>query len=637
MKLCSKQILLIFVPLFLCCINCNSNKEIKDKVKYPEYSDEYIKLTSIEIEQKIEETDQKIEEQIKNIEENEIKKDERDRLFNQDSLELPFLIEQFKNSEKQEITNSIRLQNEFQRKSEELRSLETTSDFRIMEREIRIKKNNIMALRNDLEQLNEKIVAIDAEEINYKLKNLEKDFSDFGLVLVKLPANRKLPYVNFVKFKTQILRGLEQLDKYLEADLEEKEKEFIERLQKLRADTLLLSQRIKDSSAEIKRYSQKWRDLEKRYFRKKEDYADFLLKNKEILEFYMKRKYEYLTTKHIYEITLLEKEVIGADYKDDKLTDQVGDLKQVHHNLVFMLKKDEFDIADGIVHELKNKIHTAEERIAEIVSIGEIIQRLFENGVFYTYLRVGKVEETEEEDLQQAIATFYEHIPTLKEFLDIYPDYKIYVDGHADRFRYSTSYKNNELSRLRAFKAKSIFINAGIDSNQIIIDWFGKFHNRTIMNKENEFVGNVNDRRIEERIIAKNDSNENALNYLNFRNNLKIKAGNEEKTFMHRNGFWIEKAFNEINTEIIKISYDGMAYDSLVSRHPQFRSLMSPRKSPLYRDEKGDSTSTFRLGNQVELILNIQGKTYKVKICKEGAIKIEDIKIPEIISYLKEN
>ena len=108
------------------------------------YPNELKKLPIPEItreeQQKIVELDIKISEQLRNIDEIIKQKEERHYLFIQDTIDFPVLIEANKDNERQEISIRTALQKELQRKVNELNRLETTSEFRVAEREIRNKR-----------------------------------------------------------------------------------------------------------------------------------------------------------------------------------------------------------------------------------------------------------------------------------------------------------------------------------------------------------------------------------------------------------------------------------------------------------------------------------------------------------------
>jgi len=296
------------------------------------------------------------------------------------------------------------------------------------------------------------------------------------------------------------------------------------------------------------------------------------------------------------------------------------------------LANEQYNLAEKLIEVLEENIGTISRSVTELMVVGEIIKELFRDAAFIDYMVLGKTDDSNEAEVQYFNDTFYAQMPTLKKFLEFYPNYKIYVDGHADRTEYvGGSYKNTELSMKRALKADSLMRTRGIDESKIVWDYFSKYHNVTAHRELNTFERDtVINRRIEVRVIPDGDTarTEKEKEYLKFKNQFKI--GN--RVFLHKNGFWNEVEYNSKRGEIIQINFDGIAFQTLLSRNKELEKLLKPVRSPLYEN------GTVQLGNQVRLILAINGKDYKIEICEAGARSIEDIKKqnPRFANYLTE-
>lgn len=548
-------------------------------------------------------------------------------------------LEDLRKERNRSISDSLKIEEDIRLKDNELDNFISNNEFQIERDRLRREKDEISGFKNNLNQMVNRKANMNMVFVKTKLGHFENDFQRLQIPTIKFSVDEK----NYEKNKKVLLKIIYNLDLVasdIDSIIKLKVAEYTNRLEQMNTESQKQSKRLQEIKASIIDYDKRIRYNENMKKSLIKNSNEKLSKYEESINFFENRKYEKINEKYIYEITLIVENLSKVAYKSEFLTDQIDELKKLQHELVEALAKDEFDLADKLIAKLKKNISKITELVAESMTIGTIIKELFKDGLFMDYMELGKTKDSENAHLQQYISTFHAHMPTLKEFLEIYPDYKIYIDGHADRTEYLTKgpYKNTQLSFRRVQKAYSLMKEVEIDTSKIFLDYFGKFHNLTPCKELKQFeIDTVINRRIDVRVIADNDTLESSLKYLHFKDSLNIPISqSKSKVFRHENGFWLEYGYDSKIADIDSLYYKEEAYDSLLSRNSVFKKLMEEkRKSPLYNKENEyEHDGCFRLGNQVCLVLSINEKDFKIKICEKGAKTINEIKNDVLKNYL---
>lgn len=488
-----------------------------------------------------------------------------------------------------------------------------------------------------------KQIEILKQEINLNENNFRNDSTEINIIIEKLKELRQKLKADSIGLEHDISakkNELSLLAANIDSKLKEEDENYKNVIEQLKTEYKELNKKLQEVKRKISEINRRIFKNEDRLEKLKRSFNLLFEGHKKAINSVERSKYRAISEKYSYEITLIDKEHSKITYKSRFLSEQLGELKKLQHNLVDALKEDEFNLGIRLAEDLKKNIAKVSELVSESIRIGVIIKPLFKTSIFFDYLKLGKTVDSNQSNIQNYISTFYAQIPTLKRFLEFYPDYLIYIDGHADRTPYVIrgNYANTRLSRRRALKAKNLMIMGGIDSSKIVLDYFGEFHN-VIPIEESEWslIDTVINRRIDVRIIEIGDTSKLSKNYLKFRNELIIPLNlNRSKQFRHENGFWIEKGYVSHRGELIRIYYDKEAFQSLRIKNEDFDRLMSPMKSQIYTKKYGfEEDGCLRLGNQVRLILNINGKDYKIEICEEGAKTIDEIENKELKTYLR--
>ncbi|MBD3341652.1 MAG: OmpA family protein [Candidatus Lokiarchaeota archaeon] len=361
----------------------------------------------------------------------------------------------------------------------------------------------------------------------------------------------------------------------------------------------------------------------------KSEYQSQLKNFSDAIEWYKKDKNMYNLKKSCYEIALLIKETQNRKWKE-KLQNEIEALIQTHNSLVNSIQEIDSELLEYQIAAMQKGAQNIYEKIASIESLIDVVKPIFEGGLFFEYFQISKSDLSENKpEVRPYIEAFKAAIPALKEFLEYYSDYKIHIDGHADRLPFvDDPYGNMKLSRERAIEAKKRLTSQGISQTFIVCDWFGEFHNTTDK-KADRGIGIARDRRIDLRLIGgESDSTQEKKIYSKFRNAFKVPEVG--KTFFHEEGYWVETGYIGEKYEIISLNYAGKAFDALFKKNKTFAQLVKKHASPLYRETNG----TIQLGNQIKLKLEIEGTIFNIEVNQNGFLDIEEITNSKFRNYL---
>lgn len=343
-------------------------------------------------------------------------------------------------------------------------------------------------------------------------------------------------------------------------------------------------------------------------------------------------KGKWLWAKKIsHEIALLEQEFSSIDAPKE-VHDIMRETRQLHAVLLDNLFKYDYDLVQEQINVIEGKLKELQLRRDEIDKLVEVVRNLFRNTVFKEYLTIGSTTPENLPEFKQNIEAFKATMPIIRQFLELYPKHKIFIDGYADPLLIPDNplYGNKILSKQRAESAKLRLVNAGIADSNIVVDWFGEFHSQVNPDSIGP-EGSPKDRRIDMRVIGPKDTTKAERDYRNFRKNYEVKIGKTTKRFYHSQGYWIEKYPGKAPTDSIFIKYKGSVYNQLLQlqRYPLFRSLMERRASPIFKG------GALQLGNEVKVVLPFGDKEYWVVIRDDAAETLDDPRVGPIASYLR--
>ena len=350
-------------------------------------------------------------------------------------------------------------------------------------------------------------------------------------------------------------------------------------------------------------------------------------KLKEKIESYYLRENQLIAEKYAIEIALIEKQTKLITKPPEDLLELIKKTREFHEAFVQNLLEQDIDLVSEQIKALKQyiaiNIENLNWKIDEIKDLENLVKGIFRDVVFKNFLVLGDTIPIDEPKYKKSINSFYSSLPIIKRFLNIYPDYKIYIDGYADRLKVlsDTLFGNKDLSRRRAIYARNrlreaqIPDSAQIPHSNIVVDWYGEYHSLTDPRKI-DISGWQENRRIDMCIIGPMDTNKVSLDYLNFKNNYTLKFDKEVKVFFHEKGVWKER-----NN---KLKFGSEVYDSLTNHHKLFKELTDLKPSPIFKG------GFLQLGNEFEMILPIDRKKYWIIVGRIGAESINDLSVREI-------
>ena len=312
-----------------------------------------------------------------------------------------------------------------------------------------------------------------------------------------------------------------------------------------------------------------------------------------------------------YEIEQIFRNSEDKGLNPDSLKQKMTYLISLHDSLAVNLAKTDRNTIKYILTKIKEQFAQVKSLIDEYENLRNTVITLFQGGIFSQYFQMSKNELiSNDPKVQIKIKVFKTMMPQIIKFLEAYNEYKIYIDGHADRTPWNRDkYGNMRLSKERAEFTRDQFVKAGVAPDRIIVDWYGEFHNTKKIPVKSTSKEQVVDRRVDLRIIGgKSDSTDEKINYMDFRNNYPIVYGSEKKLFKHESGFWIEHGFENTNYPIMNIVYEDSSYTKLITENKIASQILDRHPSILY--PQGE----FELGNQVKFILSHKGKKYRVII-----------------------
>lgn len=623
----STLLILITSFLYSCSSKDSSNKD------YIKYGDEFSKISVNELEYKIQDLDKRILQIKSEIFEYQFDRNSEIQSFDKDSFELKIIIENTEKALQKLNSDSINFENKILSKEKEYNGFILHNEFKIERSNLLEKKDKISRFKNSVDQMINSNRILDMTSIDLRLRHFDKDFEQLSLPKIKFKIDEKDQTEN-KKVLSKINNNLSLAENFLDSLISiqdssfiKKSEEFQNELHNLKVNIPLISNKIIAQKNSINDYLERKETL-------KNIHNASLIQFDESIQQSTRRMYNKINEKYVYEIALIIKNLSTTRIKSSYLTEQINNLKNLQSRLVKALEEDNYNLAEKLIEDLKLNITKISKLVSESIKLGEIIKSLFKEGVFFDFMELADTTDSKNNMVKDYVNTFHAHIPTLKKFLEFYPNHQIFIDGHADRTMYGKKgpYENTRLSMKRAVKAKTLMIEKGIDSSKIIWDYYGKFHNLTPYRDFAPLeIDTVINRRIDIRVIPTDDSLKTSkdLRYLEFKNNLIIQIDTiKTKNFKHANGYWIEKEYEANNGDLIKVFYNKIAYLTLLNRDQNLKRLMRNIKSPIYED------GCLRLGNQVRLILNINGKDYKIEICEEGATTIDEIKNEEFKDYL---
>lgn len=636
-----KFLIKLLTFFMLCFILCKCNSPEDTSYKYLKYTDEFMRIPKSELEKKIELLDQEILEIIRQV--NILKKEknaEEDNL-NLDTTKINTTLINLKENRNKAVADTMKLRNDIKAKKKELDNFVSHNEFQIERDRLQRRKDQVSRFINDLKQMESLTTDINMIIVETKLQQLKEDFQKLKVNPPKFSPADSNQEKNKKILKT-LIDKLHLIESNIDSTIRLKVEEYQDKLEVIRNEIKNYQNRLFKLKNNIKNYDVRIADNEKLKLSSIDDSKDKIKDYETSINFFTRRKYEKINEKYVYEITLITKNLSDPKYKSGFLSDQVKELKALQLELVEKLAVEDYNYADKLIEDLKNALPELSQTIADAITIEAVIKDLFKNGFFIDYMNLGTIEDANDRQVQKYIDTFHAHRYTLKKFLEFYPEYQIYIDGHADRSEYSEKkgpYENTKLSKDRAFEVRRLMLISGIDFNKIIVDYYGKFHNLTpCQDFKPDELDTVINRRADIRIIPIADSlkTKKDLAYLKFKNNFNVQIDKiNQWIFKHENGFWIQHGYDLIISKIDSIFFEDEVYDSLLKRNVEFKKLMSDLISPIYhKNLECKQNGCLRLGNQVRLILSINGKDYKIEICEEGAKTIDEIKNEEFKNYL---
>jgi outer membrane protein OmpA-like peptidoglycan-associated protein len=322
------------------------------------------------------------------------------------------------------------------------------------------------------------------------------------------------------------------------------------------------------------------------------------------------------------EITLVMRQVPKSMAFDE----QLEKINTSEKKMISDVSAGDFFAADEKAEEIKGWISKLKQEISAPPPPSTFANILLAGGVFHQFGR--KPIASFGDDVFLYNETFMNQMPLLAEIITRYPGYHVFVDGHIDPApNNGNSYVNTSLSRQRVLEAAKQIRAYGIPEDKLTLDWFGEFHNLVSGRPASPELRKNN--RVDLVIMNASDTASFAEKYVRFKNQFRISLPNgQSKTFYHKNGFWIEKGYDELAHPLLAIYYAGQAYQTMRSRHDVFRVLTEEKPSPLFSGGK-----TY-LGNQFRASFEIAGEIFNVEISEFGVKSVADIHQSNVRQFL---
>ncbi|MBN1349074.1 OmpA family protein [candidate division KSB1 bacterium] len=484
---------------------------------------------------------------------------------------------------------------------------------------ILIEKSNEWLNNHEKDYLNNETIAL-RDKIRLIENYQEKldDTKDFNILLQKI----------YIDFRDDIKKGIEK-EEELKRELESAKSKYEKKLNELieKREDVITKKKEKIISLEteiesIKNQLVNVDSIEKKY---KEIILEQQLIKSDYDSIYKFVQSGYDTVSSVllsYDIEYYIRKSKSSGLQIKEFREKIDDLIQLQNKFVEILSQTDEKTTQFRWDQIRKQMTDLENLFDKYENLKDRVTSLFRGGMFSKYFGLSEEEIiADDPEVRAPIETYKIMVPFIIDFLEAYPKYNIYIDGHADRTPWSGDlYGNVKLSKNRAEIAKQRFVDSGISSIRIITDWFGEFHNTKKIPLDCTDPQQVADRRVDLRIIGgKSDSTEQKKKYLNFKNDFPVVAGPGKKIFRHREGFWIEHGFEDADYSIMQVIYEDSAYTNLLKESEIARQVLARYPSPLY--PKGE----IELGNQVKFILPINGVKHKVIIAAMPPIVEEEI------------
>jgi len=629
------RLLICLIGLGLMLFQCEKSSDLYEDLEYENFKLKYMNKTEEHLEQDIKSITEEIKQTKRRIESTSKKRNEISVTFiNFLHPEALTELEDIQNKAKTDSLRLIEAHRDLEDANNRLGRL--TSGSQISVQIITTRKDRVERFEHRISEELKGNDHIDVDELFLVINEFKEKFESIELPITELPVNYS--NININNSRTVAKRLLSNLQIYkdsLNAELireNMKRQKEIEQITKERErylnTTKRIKQELKNNAVHIEK---KKHDIEHSSERFEETIRDHenetILLNKKIYRLFME--------KYNSQLVLFEKRLENSGLKSDEIKAMRRRLHEMQKEFIKDLQTGNYDQIENQRKKLEKMITNLSTKFSDLQQLVSTIRKLFEGTAFSTFLASGDTTEVEDPNIQMLKETFNEIIPTLKQFLLVYSKYKIYIDGYADRAPYFSvdssgnkkvdPYGNIELSKRRAEYAKNKLISFGIKDSTIIVDWFGEFHNRLPITAGIK-QPYLKDRRVDLHIIGKRDTIPHILQYLSFKYNYTIT--NDSIIFKHADGFWTQFGYYDSRAKVLKLYYESPAFNKLLERQSFLTSLFKPKESPLYPN------GSFRLGNQVRLIVEINGTPYRLEVSKYGFKEINEIPYEEIISFL---
>ena len=524
---------------------------------------------------------------------------------------------------------------------------------KIWQNERNYKLDYIDEKRKTINRLYEKIKMVNTQKNNERImrsidRSLQIFKDDFKLIEVKVPN------VLDKKLRQQELKRAEDVLRQLISNMELQENSIMTYAsaikQKLLEDSLSLGISIRKNHKKILNTEFKIKELQ----------SEISYANDTITKLHKNFKADSVDNIHTFEELQIEYistfgHLIRLRYHELKI--QTPKLAKIYTNflkledkIITSGKKSNWEATQVLLDSISTQWDDFSVRIIKSERDLSVFKNLYNGDPFlihfvkpnltHSILIEGK-KYSPKENVENYKTVFQYQMAILKDYLEYYPRSTIYIDGHTDRIEFPNDiYTNVDLARARANEIKKKLVDNGIMKPhvKVLIDWYSKHLNRTIIEVEHD-SGGVHDRRVEMRIIRRYTKNEKipelVRRYRLFRDSLKIDINGTTRYFKHRQGFWEQLDYREYRrAPLIKLRFQNEAYCALL-KNDVFRILTTRRDTfafpPKYRLK---DLRSFEFGSQLRTILYIDNKPYRIEICRNGAKKIQQVRNLEFQQYL---